>query len=616
MIRSPTACAAFLLVGSSALAQSFELLSPSSSGGPADGPSTAVQVSADGRFVAFESSATNLVPLDSNGSVRDVFVRDRSSGTTMLVSRSTSGTQSNAASQLGGISGDGRFVTFLGNGLESSGADATPDIYVHDLQTGSTIELTPLFDGSSSYGVPRMGSNGRHVPILRHDTLSFCETRLSIHDRVTAQTTLIETHSTCYHAGSNITSFALSEDGTKLVYAVVSWIPTPAATVTLKRIQFPSLTPVTIYQSPLAWTAGLSVRAVSDDGKLTVLWKTDPWAGSATTGTLYQHDVPSGTLRPIAAGLLAGVTDGPVDVRISADKRFLSFVAADPNLVDPDTNGVSDAFLFDRSIEVLRRISVSAAEQEAAGATVALDFDSTWSAVFLASAESAWVPGDTNGVADIFRRTACFEHYFDGDLDGYGSPAGAQLQCLPPPAGWLLRAGDCDDTRASVNPQGLESCNGLDDDCDGTVDEGFAGAAYCVATPTAIGCVPVLQVSGCLSATQPAGCSLSLSGAPSDRPGMILYGFAPANQTWVPGNPSVLCVAAPRQRTTLQTTSTVNACGGEFSLDFPAWAALNPGALGLPLGAGQVVHFQGWLRDPGYPGGTMLTQAWKVTVSP
>ncbi|NUP97771.1 MAG: putative metal-binding motif-containing protein [Planctomycetaceae bacterium] len=236
--------------------------------------------------------------------------------------------------------------------------------------------------------------------------------------------------------------------------------------------------------------------------------------------------------------------------------------------------------------------------------------------MFVASAESSWVPGDSNGVADIFRRTACFEHYLDGDLDGYGSPTGAQLQCLPPPAGWLLRAGDCDDTRASVNPAGIESCNGLDDDCDGTVDEGFAGTAYCAATPTAIGCVPVLLVSGCLSATQPAGCSLSLSGAPSSVPGLILYGFAPASQPWVPGNPSVLCVAAPRQRTTLQTTSTVNACGGEFSLDFPAWAALHPGALGLPLSAGQVVHFQGWLREPGYPGGTMLTRAWKVTVSP
>src|SRR5438477_435698 len=81
--------------------------------GAAEGNSDSgnASISADGRFVAFMSSASNLVAGDTNGS-DDIFVRDRQSGTTERMSVATGGAQGNNSSYLPSISADGRFVAF------------------------------------------------------------------------------------------------------------------------------------------------------------------------------------------------------------------------------------------------------------------------------------------------------------------------------------------------------------------------------------------------------------------------------------------------------------------------------------------------------------------------
>jgi Tol biopolymer transport system component len=88
-----------------------ERVSVSSSGGQSDGFSEGPALSADGRFVAFHSSASNLVPGDDNFS-DDVFVRDRLNGTTEIVSINNSGEEGNSLSFRPDLSADGRFVAF------------------------------------------------------------------------------------------------------------------------------------------------------------------------------------------------------------------------------------------------------------------------------------------------------------------------------------------------------------------------------------------------------------------------------------------------------------------------------------------------------------------------
>ncbi|MCC6338283.1 MAG: putative metal-binding motif-containing protein [Myxococcales bacterium] len=74
---------------------------------------------------------------------------------------------------------------------------------------------------------------------------------------------------------------------------------------------------------------------------------------------------------------------------------------------------------------------------------------------------------DCDGESDEDVRTRYFR---DADGDGYGDPANSLLACQLPASGFTLVTGDCDDSRADVNPAALESCNARDDDCDGTVD--------------------------------------------------------------------------------------------------------------------------------------------------
>src|SRR5262249_13410686 len=99
-------------------------------------------ISADGRFVAFTSFASNLDPADRDGT-QDVFVRDLQANTTTLVSRANgiNGVKGDNFSGEPTISADGRFVAFtsLAFNLDPADADANEDVYVRDLQAHTTV---------------------------------------------------------------------------------------------------------------------------------------------------------------------------------------------------------------------------------------------------------------------------------------------------------------------------------------------------------------------------------------------------------------------------------------------------------------------------------------------
>ncbi len=72
---------------------------------------------------------------------------------------------------------------------------------------------------------------------------------------------------------------------------------------------------------------------------------------------------------------------------------------------------------------------------------------------------------------------AFITYYADADKDGYGNPADSQYACAQP-AGYVTNSGDCNDNNPAVNPGAAELCDGIDNDCDGTVDEGCTGCTY------------------------------------------------------------------------------------------------------------------------------------------
>ena len=144
-----------------------QLVSVATDGTQANSDSFDPAISADGRYVAFGSDASNLVPGDTNGT-DEVFVRDRRSGTTQLVSVATGGTQANGRSFIPAISADGRYVVFGSDAsnLVPGDTNGTDEVFVRDLRSGTTQRVSVATGGtqanSDSFS-PAISADGRYV---------------------------------------------------------------------------------------------------------------------------------------------------------------------------------------------------------------------------------------------------------------------------------------------------------------------------------------------------------------------------------------------------------------------------------------------------------------------
>src|SRR5690606_33451585 len=129
------------------------LVSRSTAGVQGNNFSTGAAISADGRYVAFGSFASNLVPGDTNGTW-DVFVHDRQTGVTTRVSVDSNGTEGNLPSSSPAISADGRFVAFQSDStnLVPNDSNAATDVFLHDRQTGSTVRASIAANGADPNG--------------------------------------------------------------------------------------------------------------------------------------------------------------------------------------------------------------------------------------------------------------------------------------------------------------------------------------------------------------------------------------------------------------------------------------------------------------------------------
>jgi hypothetical protein len=144
-----------------------------------------------------------------------------------------------------------------------------------------------------------------------------------------------------------------------------------------------------------------------------------------------------------------------------------------------------------------------------------------------------------------------------------------------------------------------------------------AVSVYCTTSLTTNFCQPSMTGSGTASATAASGFTLDVAGAEGQRSGLFYYGLAPAASPWGVGSSSYRCVASPSQRTPSGLSGGTNgACDGTYSLDWNAWRAAHPTALGSPFAAGQVYYAQCWFRDPPAVKSTNLTDAVSFTLCP
>jgi formylglycine-generating enzyme required for sulfatase activity len=135
-------------------------------------------------------------------------------------------------------------------------------------------------------------------------------------------------------------------------------------------------------------------------------------------------------------------------------------------------------------------------------------------------------------------------------------------------------------------------------------------STYCTAGTSVLGCLPSISGTGVPSADATSGFLIQVGSVPAQRQGLVFYGFYAANQAWAPFSPSYLCVAPPVQRTGAMSSGGVfGQCNGRLEVDFNAWRAANPTALGYPFAPGQTIRAQGWYRDPAAPSQTNLSNA-------
>lgn len=284
-----------------------ERVSVGDDGTAGDSSSYNASISADGRYVAFASSATNLAPGDTNNST-DIFLRDRRTGTTTLVSHTAAGTPGDGYAGNGVVSADGRFVAFdsWATNLVPGDTNGVTDVFEYDTASGAVTRLSRTPDGGQSNGwsgEPDVSADGSRV------VFSSQGNNLVPGDANGAQDVFVADVAT-----GRVTLASVATDGTQDDF-------------------------------------GASSPSISGDGA------TVAFSSAATTLTpddrrgmpkVFTHDVATGRTTLVSVNTAGVPADDQSDFpALSGDGRYVAFRSYADNLYAGDVNGASDVFVRD-----------------------------------------------------------------------------------------------------------------------------------------------------------------------------------------------------------------------------------------------------------------------------
>jgi Tol biopolymer transport system component len=331
-----------------------DAVSVSSAGEHANDHSYAPAISANSRYVAFQSYADNLTP-DSPGCARpagvpaldvgcvaQVFVHDRVTHATTLASVSSSGAAGDGNSVNPSISSDGRYVAFQSSAA-SLGAGGNVQVFVRDRLTGVTERVSDAAGGSSW---PSISADGRYVAFM---AVTFdqgtancslapptpCTTQIYVRDRMTQTTTRVSRGPRGELASGESNGPAMSADGTTVAFRSRATNLVPQDTDGLQDLF--------VYELRTGKTELVSVSTAGVKG-----------------------NDNSGNVSNVGRR-------GPGYV--SADGRYVAFQSEATNLVADDTNGTSDFFVRDRKLGTTVRVNLSSSGAQ--GRPTALTPEST-----------------------------------------------------------------------------------------------------------------------------------------------------------------------------------------------------------------------------------------------
>jgi Tol biopolymer transport system component len=381
-------------------------------------------ISADGRYVAFWSEASNLVPGDTNG-WPDIFVHDRQTGQTSRVSVASDGTQGNGWSgYYPSISADGRYVTFYSHASNLVPGDTSnvPDVFVHNRQTGQTTRVSVASDGTQGNDgswFPSISADGRYVAFLSRASnlvpgdINRWWYDVFVHDRQTGQTTRVSVASdgTQGNGGSRWLPPSISADGRYVAFSsdasnLVPGDTNAAPDVFVHDRQTGHTSRVSVASDGTQGNAGSVGHSISADGRYVAFASgaSNLVPGDTNNYTdVFVHDRQTGQTSRVSVA-----SDGTQGNRyssrpsISADGRYVAFISEASNLVPGDTNAAIDIFIHDRQTGQTTRVSVASDGTQGNNHSDSPSISAVGRYVAFHSDASNLVPGDTNNAQDVF----------------------------------------------------------------------------------------------------------------------------------------------------------------------------------------------------------------------
>jgi Tol biopolymer transport system component len=580
------------LAGGLARAQTTERASVATGGAQGNDWSLRPAISADGRFVAFVSLATNLVAGDTNGCA-DIFLRDRLNGTLERVSLAQGGAEGNGHSgySLGvvmppSISADGRFVAFASSATNLVAGDTNwaDDIFVRDRLLGTTERASVATGGAQGNdwsGAPAISADGRFVAfvslatnLVAGDTNGCAD--VFVRDRLSGTTERLSVSSAGVQADAGSRLPSISDSGRFVVFSsfasnLVTGDMNTCADIFVRDRLSGTTELASLSTAGVQGNADSADGAVSSDGRFVAFGSLASNLVAGDTNGRYDafvRDRNSGTT------VRASVSSGGVQANsesftctISANGRLAAFSSAASNLVAGDTNGAFDIFGYDRQTGSTEIVSLTSAGALGNSSSIFPSISADARFVAFDSGSSNLVAGDTNGFPDIFVRDRVFGGSPATDLCQAGVGGVITCPCSNPP---------------SSAPRG----------CDNSSATGGAQlASYGLASLAADSLVFVTH------GEKPSATSAVLQGNAAIANGLVF-------------GQGVRCLGGALRRLYVQSAS-----GGSIlapGAGDPSVSARSA-ALGDPIGAGTSRWYAVYYRDPLVLGGCTATSTFNIT---
>lgn len=435
-----------------------------------DGYSASPTFSANGRYIVFVTTSTNLAP-DLNGKSQ-VVVKDLQTGVYSLVSYTANGLPDpNGAS--GGdlmVSDDGRFVVFSSSSQLAPGdLNSFYDVYLRDRQLGTTQLISHNAAGYAGNNIsfwPTMSADGRFIAFQTgaQDIVPLTSNsyKVVLYDRITSLFELVSVSTSGTPAAGHSGYPSITPDGRFVVFASVSPLVANDHNgrndVYLRDRLSETTSAVSISSAGLFGnndSGGYYHAAVSADGRF-VAFQTDSTNlvggdTNRTTDILLRDTVAGTTVRATVSNSGLQANNSSSFPRVSDDGRFVAFMSAATNLVPGDTNAGTDVFVRDLETNSTERVSVGAHGVQAEAMAGGLSLSPDGSRCAFASADPNLAPGDANGAYDIFVRVFSRD---SAELSGVLQLTGATKPYGKPVYFRVLIDGEHYDPQVNLGPAG------------------------------------------------------------------------------------------------------------------------------------------------------------------